>query len=191
MKRFAKYIMATLIMVWLTGFFWVCNWQPVSFWGTQLSKDMQYKTQSITDDKTQLWDQVSVDEKDNTILIRLLWIFGLDTDRGREHKFLDYAKAIINLALWLISFIALIMTIFTFYMIFFSDNEAWIKKAKWNLVGIFIALGIIWLAWIIVSFIFRWYETNWKSEETNIQTGNISMQYQANEQNNNQIYLVI
>jgi hypothetical protein len=34
------------------------------------------------------------------------------------------------MTLGLIAFIALIMTIYTFYMILFSENEAGIKKAK-------------------------------------------------------------
>jgi hypothetical protein len=62
------------------------------------------------------------------------------------------------------------MTIYTFYMILFSENEAGIKKAKWSLLGIFIALGIIWLAWLIVSFIFWWYQANWKAHETEIES---------------------
>ena len=105
------------------------------------------------------WDLV--DRWEDSIIIRLLDVFWLDSSTTNEHKFIDYARAILNMALWLISIIALIMTIYTFYMMFFTDNEAWTKKAKWNLIGIFIALGIIWLAWIIVSFIFRWYQNNW------------------------------
>jgi NADH:ubiquinone oxidoreductase subunit 6 (subunit J) len=78
------------------------------------------------------------------------------------------------MALGLIAFIAVIMTIYTFYMILFSDNEEWIKKAKWNLFGIFIALAIIWLAWIIVSFIFWRYQSNRKEKEDKIETWKIT-----------------
>jgi NADH:ubiquinone oxidoreductase subunit 6 (subunit J) len=91
------------------------------------------------------------------------------------------------MALSLISFIALVMTIYTFYMMFFTDNDAWIKKAKWNLIWIFIALGVIWLAWIIVSFIFRWYQSLWKDKENEIPNMNISLDYQID----NQIYFTI
>jgi NADH:ubiquinone oxidoreductase subunit 6 (subunit J) len=74
------------------------------------------------------------------------------------------------MALALVAFIALVMTIYTFYMVIFSENDEWIKKAKWNLVGIFIALAVIWLAWLIVSVIFWWYEDNWESREWYIET---------------------
>lgn len=126
---------------------------------------------------TNLWDCVSVKEKDDTIIVRLLEVFGLDysTEEERDLKFIDYAKAVLNIALWLMSFIALIMTIYTFYMIIFSDNEAWIKKAKWRLVGFFIALGVVWLAWLIVSFIFWRYKSNWKEKERDISGLNITM----------------
>ncbi len=58
----------------------------------------------------------------------------------RDHKFIDYAKAILNLALSLIAFIALIISIYTFYLMIFSDNDKSIENAKKNLTGIFIAL---------------------------------------------------
>lgn len=104
------------------------------------------------------WDLV--DKGENSIIIRLLEVFWLDSSTDNDLKFIDYAKSIVNMALGLISMIALIMSIYTFYMMFFTENEAWIKKAKWNLIGIFIALAIIWLAWIIVSFIFWRYQNN-------------------------------
>lgn len=137
---------------------------------------------------TNLWD--CVDIKDNNSLInRLLNEFWLNDDMWSDHKFINYAKAILNIALWLLSMIALVMTIYTFYMMFFTDNEAWIKKAKWNLVGIFIALGIIWLARLIVSVIFRWYQSNWKGKEAEIPTQwNLSLNTSYTNETNAQIY---
>ena len=111
---------------------------------------------------------------DNSIINRLLGVFWLDNIEW-DHKFISYVRWILNIALSLLSMIALIMTIYTFYMMFFTENEAWAKKAKWNLIGIFIALAIIGLAWLIVSFIFRWYQTNWKARESNLGTHNITM----------------
>jgi len=121
---------------------------------------------SIKEDERWRWD---------TILRRLLRVFGLNTDKYNDLKFKDYVMAILNMALWLVAFIALIMTIYTFYMLLFSDNEAWIKKAKWNLVGIFIALAIIWLAWLIVSFIFWRYEEYRKTKEDVIKDGKVAI----------------
>ena len=113
---------------------------------------------------TDLWNQIEI-TGNNSMINNLISVFGLDTDiiNQDEHKFINYARAILNIALWLLSLIALIMTIYTFYMMFFTENEAWIKKAKWNLVGIFIALAIIGLARLIVSFIFRRYQSNWQN----------------------------
>ncbi|MBQ5944860.1 hypothetical protein IJL65_00150 [bacterium] len=55
------------------------------------------------------------------------------------------------------------------------------------MVGIFIALAIIGLSWLIVSFIFRWYQSNWQNRQEEIETGNITMtNYELND---NQIYL--
>ena len=164
-------ILSIMGLVWL---FWVCKWQQRNpFWWKEFNPspyqdDEGYKE---CDDNTDLWTCTSVKEKNTTIIVQLLGVFGLDTSTAKERdlKFIDYAMAILNMALGLVSFIALIMTIYTFYKMFFTENEAGIKKAKWNLFGIFIALVIIWLAWIIVSFIFRWYESNWKDNEEAIQ----------------------
>lgn len=160
MKKTIVYLMSLCMVLWL-GWIWLCEWQKYGW--KELDAEMPYKLGKVTKDcNTDLWNCVSVKEGDDTIIVRLLWVFWLDNDTWKDHKFIDYARAIMNMALWLVSFIALAMSIYTFYLMFFTENEAGIKKAKWNLVGIFIALAIIWLAWIIVSFIFRWYHENWE-----------------------------
>ena len=53
-------------------------------------------------------------------------------------------------------------------MIFFSKDDAGVKKARENLTGIFIALAVIWLAWIIISFIFRLYNDRRKGKQDQI-----------------------
>lgn len=194
-KIFTYTITYILAIIWLAWFLWVCEWQRVQLWWSELSTSMWYLGDLTTDSRTQkteLWDQVSIKENDKTIIVRLLEVFGLDNsiEKWRDLKFIDYARAIINMALWLVAFIALIMSLYTFYMMFFSDNEAWIKKAKWNLAGIFIALAIIWLAWIIVSFIFWWYQSNWKDDERELFPDNISLNY-IERTIDNQIYLTI
>lgn len=155
-KTFLTTTILSIFMLWIS--FWV--WSYLEFEKDSelpFGKDWENPNQNVEMENP--WELV--DKWENSIIVRLLDVFWLDSSTTNEHKFIDYARAILNMALWLISIIALIMTIYTFYMMFFTDNEAWIKKAKWNLVGIFIALAIIWLAWIIVSFIFWWYQNNW------------------------------
>lgn len=176
-KNFFKYCIVTSILVWLTS--WVCFWQLRGMrWDNwaygKLEEDFTYAnswTEALDcDGFTDLWNCTSVKEKNNTIIVRLLKVFGLDDsiEKERDLKFIDYARAILNMALGLLAFIALIMTIYTFYMMFFTEDEAWAKKAKESLIGIFIALGIIWLAWLIVSFIFWRYQSNWKERQEDI-----------------------
>lgn len=177
----------------IVAFLWICEWQRVSYWWQGgLMDTMPYEWVSTpTTSTTELWEGVSIKENDKTIIVRLLDVFWLDNsiEEWRDLKFIDYARAIVNMALWLIAFIALIMSIYTFYMMFFTENEAGIKKAKWNLVGIFIALAIIWMAWIIVSFIFRWYQNNWKGEEEKL-FPEVSVNY-MDDKLDDQIYLTI
>lgn len=193
-KKFTKYWLLTFISIWFisSSCFWLWGLQ-----GDDLDRTFPYWSEDVEAlecDSTSLWDCTSIKEDErkpvrDTIIRRLLWVFWLDTSHEKDLKFIDYAKAIINMALGLVAFVALVMTIYTFYMVMFSGNEDWIKKAKWNLVGIFIALGIIWLAWLIVSFIFWRYQSNWQSKQEKIEKWEITMSIDKHE--DNQIYLTI
>ena len=170
-KKFIKTILYSSLMIVLS---WtVCfalppydsttsEWFDFPFKDSTYSKNIANASKTNCD-STNLWD--CVDIKDNSIMAKLLNVFWLNNDtlKSWDNKFIIYVRGILNIALSLLSMIALVMTIYTFYMMFFTDNEAWAKQAKGNLVGIFIALAIIWLSWLIVSFIFWWYQSNWQS----------------------------
>ena len=181
MKHIIKSVLAISMIV--TVWFSMCLWIK---WGGNKENPFPYGTTYQKNPKAEIWDDVDIKNKDgNSIITRLLNMFNLNIDQASDHKFLDYVRAILNVALGLLSMVALIMTIYTFYLMFFTENEAWAQKAKGNLVGIFIALAIIWLAWLIVSFIFRWYQKNWKDKQDEIATS-ITM---VTSEVNNQFYL--
>ena len=187
MKKITKSIfgVSIILFMWLS----LCHWSAAPFWVSEQNSDEKFPFKSENQCKngsTDLWNCVSVNESNKTIIKDLLRIFKLDIDETSEHKFLNYVKAILNIALGLLSMVALIMTIYTFYLMFFTENEAWAKKAKWNLVGIFIALAIIGLAWLIVSFIFWRYQEQWQKRNEEIEKWNITM---VNYEIDNQIYL--
>ena len=75
-------------------------------------------------------------------------------------SFLFYLKTIVNLLLSFVSLIALILIIYAFYMIFFKKDEAGFTTAKQIIKWIVIALFVIWLSRIIVSFLFRFEKEN-------------------------------
>lgn len=75
-------------------------------------------------------------------------------------SFLFYLKTIVNLLLSFVSLIALILMIYAFYMIFFKKDEAGITTATQMIKWIVVALVIIWLSWIVVSFLFRFEKEN-------------------------------
>jgi len=186
MKILFKYMLGISILI-----FTCCGISQALSYGDgehDLGKDLPYikNVSSIENLKcdwnTDLWNCTSINEDrrndsdtHDTILRRLLKQFWLDYSKWKDLKFIDYLRAIINIALWLLSLVALIMTIYTFYMIFFSKDDAWVKKAKENLTWIFIALAIVWLAWIIISFIFRLYNDRRKSKETEIKESVITV----------------
>ena len=89
-------------------------------------------------------------------------------------SFLFYLKTVINLLLSFVSLIALIFLIFAFYMIFFKKDDAGINTAKQMIKWITIALVVIWLSRIVVSFLFRFENKNtedlWYHNNTEIIT---------------------
>ncbi len=70
-----------------------------------------------------------------------------------------YVKWMVNTWLGLVSLISLILVIYGFYLMFFSEDEEGLWKAKKILKGVAIALTIMGLSWLIVSFLFNTQQT--------------------------------
>lgn len=104
---------------------------------------------------------IAEDTTDTDSLInRLIEVFRLDNfTNNSDSAAINYISFIINLALWLGAFIALIILLYGFYMMFFSAQEEGFEKAKKTLIGASIALFIIGLSRFIASFIFSLYST--------------------------------
>ena len=163
------------------------GWEPIEDKTYDFYYDNKYVEEPAT---TELQDEVDYGKEESSIMIKLLEIFWLDTHAFYwKHKFINYVRSILNMTLWLLSFIALIIVIYAFYTMLFSGDDNSFEKAKWKLIGIFIALAIVWLARLIVSFIFRWYQDNWKKNESKIGDKNTSMNYESID--NSQIYLTV
>ncbi len=90
----------------------------------------------------------------DSIWTKLTKSFLWDGLASKAWNAMEYIRLIINIALWLIWFIALIMIIYWFFMIFFSEEEAGIKNARAIVKWSFIAIILIWLSWTIVSVMF-------------------------------------
>jgi hypothetical protein len=103
----------------------------------------------------------SIDKKSEPLIYKIRKFFKLTwTETYDDEKpATAYITMIMNMALWLTSFISLILVIFAFYLIFFDKWEAWVEKAKKILTWVVIALVLMWLSWIIVSFFFEIYNT--------------------------------
>lgn len=189
-----KILAKTILGISLVSFIWLstCIWDSL---GWDINPDAQFprsQEKYIEDQwKSELWEHVDIKD-DNSIINRLLDIFNIDIVKNDDHKFLNYVKAILNVALWLLSMVALIMTIYTFYLMFFTENDKAAGKAKWNLVGIFIALVIIGLARLIVSFIFWWYKEQRQDRNNEIEKANLTMiNSDTNNHLDDQIYLTV
>lgn len=67
---------------------------------------------------------------------------------------LEYVAYIINIALWLVAFIAVIVLIYWFYGILFSDSKDGISNAQKTIKWAAIAIILMWASWLIVKIMF-------------------------------------
>ena len=107
------------------------------------------------------WEWTSTDQS-KSLLVRSLDVFKLNsTVKSWRYKWVQkalyYAQFLINYALSFVAFIALCLLMYSFYAVIIWDEKQ-IDKAKSYLKGIAIAIIVMSLAWLIVSFIFRIYE---------------------------------
>lgn len=152
MTLIKKIILISLVMIWITSFWFSIDFYYESNW-----------TQNDVEEQTNIWGIIQTDVINNTdsSLNRLLDLFNLsqqDRYDSWTSKAIYYTKMIINMLLSFVSLIALVMVIFAFYLMFFSTHESGITKAKQMLKWVAIAIAIMGLSWFIVSFIF-WVQT--------------------------------
>ena len=169
MKRFL--FRTLVILLGILGSFGVSNAQ-VSMWendkffymDTPVAWDVNAISQS-EDLGALVAAGIATSEK--TLLNSFLKMFGFG---GAEYagvpKALIYAKFIINLLLWLVSFLALVIIIYSFYIMFFTEDSKGVEKVKKSLTGVAIALIILGLSRVIISFIFDFYQKKLLNPET-------------------------
>lgn len=114
--------------------------------------------------QTEIWQIMKEDNitPNDSVLNRLLSLFKLSNQGWYgtwTSKAIYYAKMIVNLLLSFVGFVALVMVIYAFYMIFFLKNETGITKAKQILKWVIISITIMGLSWFIVSMIY-WIQSN-------------------------------
>ncbi len=93
------------------------------------------------------------------VLKQILTVFNLNRFVAMSNSSaLEFAKYIINIALWLVTFIALIVILYGFAQIFFAKDDDGLSKAKNIVRWAAIAIAIIAVSWFIVTFLFNIYE---------------------------------
>ena len=91
-----------------------------------------------------------------SLLERLLDTFGLNY--AGDGKALSYIQIVINYVLSFTAFIALIVIIYGFYMMFFRDQDKGFGTAKKTVTGAAVALFVIAISWVFANFAFYVFE---------------------------------
>lgn len=89
-------------------------------------------------------------------ILQVFWFnFGQQWGGSTADTIFSYVQGIANIALGLLAFVSLIILIYNFAMIFVSKEKEGVENAQKVVTRVLYVLMIIWLSWMIVSFIFR------------------------------------
>lgn len=132
-----------------------------SFVSAQIPEDRFFYGDEFSNDPTTSFGEFIRDDVVNPsdgILKRILIIFNLEQFIiSSDASALEFVKYIINIALWLISFVALIIIIYGFVQVFFAKDDEGITTARKTIQWAAIAIAIIAVSWLLVTFLFSLY----------------------------------
>lgn len=109
---------------------------------------------------TDAWQVLQQTNQGGSILENMLDLFGINyADPSGSGKAIVYVQVIINYVLALLGLIALVLIIYSFYMIFFGKSDDGIANARKTIIWAAIALFVIGLSAYIVNFTFYVYNS--------------------------------
>ncbi len=109
------------------------------------------------DSREMTYKYIGDDKNRDTTLSKLMEIMGVKQYADKDLWFAEYIRFLINLALALLGFVALIVLIIWFFKILLNiwkSSEA-VQTGKKYIVAAVVSILLIWLSWFIVSFIFN------------------------------------
>jgi len=157
-----------IIKLWLSLIFWITS---VTLGMISYAQNFyyDYEPTQAGEDTIDMWkiiknkgvrDQTSIIYKLREKLKLTWWVYSQS-----DNKALDYIKMIINIALWLVTLISLLLLIYAFYLMFFSQAEEALTKARKVFIWVMIALWVMWISYFITSFIFFVYKKTTNQQE--------------------------
>lgn len=142
-KGIVGWIVTAALCVQNTVRTYAINWDP--YYGEMKAAT----TQRATADAGEILKQTN---QWGSLLEKLLSTFGLNY--AGDGKALNYIQIVINYVLSFTAFIALIVIIYGFYMMFFWEEDKAFGKAKKTVTGAAIALFVIAISRSFVNFAF-------------------------------------
>lgn len=114
-----------------------------------------YWNQYTQNPTTEIWEVLKSTNQWWSLLENMLDLFGINY--SGPDKALSYIQIVINYVLALLAFIALVVIIYSFYMIFFGKSDDGIAKARKTVIWAAVAILVIGLSAYIVNFLFYLY----------------------------------
>ena len=153
MSNFIKVFFISFIGLFLSLF--IVNWEDFPY---ALSTDSNNVSIS-TDNNKSLKDIVISDNKNST-LDKLSESFLWTDFSDQSDPAIYYISKFINYFLGILSFIAFLVLVYGFSMVFTGKTDEWIKK-WWKYIKMaIVAIIVIWVSWLIAMWVISIYTHN-------------------------------
>ena len=93
-----------------------------------------------------------------SVLENFLTLFDINyADPNHRGKAIVFIQVVINYILALLGSVAIVVIVYSFFMMFFSKADEWFAKARKTVIWAAIALLVIWASAYIVNYLFYIY----------------------------------
>ena len=153
--KYLKYKFLKLILVFIL----VCLLKGFSFWDIGSfdvdDADFPYRDWGAWSAPTEDTEQIAQDQiAEGGFLEDLGNAIWMGDYTWEDEWAYEYIETVINYFLAIVAFVALMILLGGFGFMFFSSHEDWFNKAKKYVLNSSIAILVIGVSWLIVSFVF-------------------------------------
>ena len=150
LNRYLKIFIITLLWLFMT--FFVVNWEDFPY---TLSTDTHHII--ISDSSNDSIKDIVISKNDNSTLDKISKNFLWTDFRDQSSPAVYYISKFINYFLSILAFIAFIVLVYWFSMVFTGKTDEWIKKWGKFIKMAIIAIITIWVSWLISMWVISIY----------------------------------
>ncbi len=130
----------------------------ISLFGFSYSSDFPYQVWNEESVKNVVWTEKMWPFEQKDVMDDITKAYLWDDDiKGHSSPFVYYVSKVINYFLAILAFIAVVILLYGFSLVFTDKTDEWIKKWMKYVKMASIAIIVIWVSWLFSMWIFYIY----------------------------------